>query len=82
MYIGAFVFGWTLRALKVHELDRARSRKEESEMRQQQQQQQQYGGDDGVIAAAPSELRRHASRASTVKEKVLYVRGLWAVERV
>ncbi|KAI1271961.1 major facilitator superfamily domain-containing protein [Xylaria sp. FL0933] len=71
MYIGAFVFGWILRAWKVWELERARLDKEQRELAIR---------DDGVVTSA--ELRRHASRASTVKEKVLHLKGLWAVQRV
>ncbi|KAI8629122.1 major facilitator superfamily transporter [Xylariaceae sp. FL1651] len=71
MYIGAFIFGWILRAWKVWELEQARLTKEQRELAIR---------DDGVLPSA--ELRRHASRASTVKEKVLNLRGLWAVQRV
>ncbi|RYC63699.1 hypothetical protein CHU98_g2529 [Xylaria longipes] len=71
MYIGAFIFGWVLRAWKVWELERAQLDKEQRELAIR---------DDGVVPS--NELRRHASRASTVKEKVLHLRGLWAIERV
>ncbi|KAI1297578.1 major facilitator superfamily transporter [Xylaria venustula] len=71
MYIGAFIFGWILRAWKVWELERLRLDKEQRELAIR---------DDGVVASA--DLRRHASRASTVKEKVVNLRGLWAVQRV
>ncbi|KAI0421216.1 major facilitator superfamily domain-containing protein [Xylaria grammica] len=71
MYIGAFIFGWTLRAWKVWEVERARLDKERREL---------DARDDGVVPS--TELRRHTSRASTVKEKVLHLRGLWAVQRV
>jgi hypothetical protein len=72
MYIGAFVFGWILRAWKVWELEQARLSKEQRELAVR---------DDGVVPPS-TELRRHASRASTVKEKVLYLKGLWAIQRV
>ncbi|KAH8164849.1 hypothetical protein CIB48_g3408 [Xylaria polymorpha] len=71
MYIGSFIFGWILRAWKVWELEQAQLDKEQRELAIR---------DDGVIPS--TELRRHASRASTVKEKVLYLRGLWAIQRV
>ncbi|KAF2963252.1 hypothetical protein GQX73_g10325 [Xylaria multiplex] len=71
MYIGAFIFGWILRAWKVWELERTRLDKEQREV---------DAREDGVVPTA--ELRRHASRASTVKETVLHVRGLWAIQRV
>ncbi|KAI0967084.1 major facilitator superfamily domain-containing protein [Xylaria arbuscula] len=71
MYIGAFIFGWILRAWKVWELERLRLDKEQRELAIR---------DDGVVATA--DLRRHVSRASTVKEKVVNLRGLWAVTRV
>ncbi|TRX98883.1 hypothetical protein FHL15_000225 [Xylaria flabelliformis] len=71
MYIGAFIFGWILRAWKVWELEQAHLNKEQQELAIR---------DDGVVPSA--ELRRHPSRASTVKEKVLHLRGLWAVQRV
>jgi hypothetical protein len=73
MYVGAFVFGWMLRAWKVWELEQAHMNKEQSELAIY---------DDGVVPVPSTELRRRASRASTVKEKVLYLRGLWAVQRV
>ncbi|KAI0459753.1 major facilitator superfamily domain-containing protein [Xylaria acuta] len=71
MYIGAFIFGWILRAWKVWELEQARLDKEQRELAIR---------DDGVVPS--TELRRHASRASTVKEKVLNLKGLWAIQRV
>ncbi|KAI1182903.1 major facilitator superfamily transporter [Nemania serpens] len=71
LYIGAFLFGWTLRAWKVWELEQAHLDKEQRELAIR---------DDGVIPS--TRLRRHASRASTVKEKVLHLRGLWAAQRV
>ncbi|KAI0866403.1 major facilitator superfamily domain-containing protein [Xylaria cubensis] len=71
MYIGAFIFGWILRAWKVWEIEQAHLNKEQRELAIR---------DDGVVPSA--ELRRHTSRASTVKEKVLHLRGLWAVQRV
>ncbi|TGJ86840.1 hypothetical protein E0Z10_g1888 [Xylaria hypoxylon] len=71
MYIGAFIFGWILRAWKVWELDCTRLDKERRQLDVR---------DDGVVPL--TELRRHTSRASTVKEKVLHLRGLWAVQRV
>ncbi|KAI1824219.1 major facilitator superfamily transporter [Xylaria intraflava] len=72
MYIGAFIFGWILRAWKVRELEQARLDKEQRELAIR---------DDGVIASS-DELRRRASRTTTVKDKVSYLRGLWAVQRV
>ncbi|KAI1133073.1 major facilitator superfamily transporter [Nemania abortiva] len=71
LYVGAFIFGWILRAWKVWELEQARLDKEQRELAIR---------DDGVVPSIP--LRRHASRASTVKEKVLHLKGLWAIERV
>ncbi|KAI0534015.1 major facilitator superfamily domain-containing protein [Xylaria digitata] len=71
MYIGAFIFGWVLRAWKVWELERTRLDKEQREL---------DARDDGVVPTA--ELRRHNSRASTVKEVVMHLRGLWAIQRV
>jgi hypothetical protein len=70
MYLGAFVFGWILRAWKVWELEQAQLSKEQRELAIR---------DDGVV---PTELHRQPSRASTVKEKVLYLKGLWAIQRV
>ncbi|KAI0399678.1 major facilitator superfamily domain-containing protein [Xylaria palmicola] len=79
MYVGAFIFGWILRAWKVWELEQARLTKEA-----EQRSELAIRDDDGgvVAVAGPAELRRHASRASTVKEKVLHLRGLWAIQRV
>lgn len=71
LYIGAFIFGWILRAWKVWELEQAHLDKEQRELAIR---------DDGVIPS--TRLSRRASRASTVKEKVLHLRGLWAVQRV
>ncbi|KAJ8125332.1 hypothetical protein O1611_g8308 [Lasiodiplodia mahajangana] len=71
LYVGAFVFGWILRAWKVWELEQARLDKEQRELAIH---------DDGVVPSTA--LRRHASRASTVKEKVLHLKGLWAIQRV
>ncbi|KAI1175397.1 major facilitator superfamily transporter [Nemania sp. FL0916] len=71
LYIGAFIFGWILRAWKVWELEQARLDKEQRELAIR---------DDGVVPS--TELRRHATRASTVKEKVVHLRGLWAIQRV
>ncbi|KAI0490047.1 major facilitator superfamily transporter [Xylaria cf. heliscus] len=71
MFIGAFIFSWMLRAWKVWELEQAHLNKEQRELAIR---------DDGVVPS--TELRRHASRASTVKEKVLHLKGLWAVQRV
>ncbi|KAI1736512.1 major facilitator superfamily transporter [Xylaria scruposa] len=71
MYIGAFIFGWILRAWKVWELEQAHLNKEQRELAIR---------DDGIVPSG--ELRRHPSRASTVKEKVLHLKGLWAIQRV
>ncbi|KAI0508492.1 major facilitator superfamily domain-containing protein [Xylaria bambusicola] len=71
MYIGAFIFGWILRAWRVWEVERVRLDKEQREI---------TAGEDGVVPS--TQLRRHASRASTVKEKVLHLKGLWSVQRV
>ncbi|KAI0204987.1 major facilitator superfamily domain-containing protein [Astrocystis sublimbata] len=71
MYIGAFIFGWVLRAWKVWELEQIRLKKEQQELAIRE---------DGVLPS--NELRRHTSRASTVKEKALHLKGLWAVQRV
>ncbi|KAI0905567.1 major facilitator superfamily domain-containing protein [Ustulina deusta] len=71
MYIGAFIFGWILRTWKVWDLERVRLDKEQRELAIH---------DNSVVPS--TELRRHASRVSTVSEKVLHLRGLWAVQRV
>ncbi|KAK5634760.1 hypothetical protein RRF57_010474 [Xylaria bambusicola] len=71
MYIGAFIFGWILRAWKVWEVERVRRDKEQREITTHE---------DSVMPS--TQLRRHASRASTVKEKVLHLKGLWSVQRV
>ncbi|KAI1421634.1 major facilitator superfamily domain-containing protein [Xylaria sp. FL1777] len=72
MFIGAFIFGWILRAWKIWDLEQKRLQKEQYELAIR---------DNGVMQSS-TDLRRHASRASTVKEKVLHLRGLWAVQRV
>ncbi|KAI1152362.1 major facilitator superfamily transporter [Nemania diffusa] len=71
LYVGAFIFGWCLRAWKVWEMEQAQLSKEQRELAIR---------DDGVVPSTA--LRRHTSRASTVKEKVLHLRGLWAILRV
>ncbi|KAI0391618.1 major facilitator superfamily domain-containing protein [Xylariaceae sp. FL0594] len=80
MYLAAFVFGWMLRAWKVWELERAHLSAEERE---------RAITDDAVVVRTSShladgggQLHRLPSRASTVKEKVLHLRGLWAVVKV
>ncbi|KAI1813718.1 major facilitator superfamily transporter [Poronia punctata] len=59
MYLGAFIFGWILRAWKVWDIEQTQPDTRNS-----------------------TELRRHNSRASTVKEKILHLKGLWAIKRV
>ncbi|CAJ2513457.1 Uu.00g015760.m01.CDS01 [Anthostomella pinea] len=71
MYIGAFIFGWGLRAWKVWELEQIRLDKEERELAIR---------DDGVVGTA--DLERHVSRTPTVRQRVLKLRGLWSVQRV
>ncbi|GAP92390.1 putative major facilitator superfamily transporter [Rosellinia necatrix] len=73
MYLGAFIFGWVLRAWKVWEMEQAHLGKEQRELAIR---------DDGVVPPPSAELRRQASGASTVKEKVLHVQGLWSIQRV
>ncbi|KAI1325277.1 MFS general substrate transporter [Xylariaceae sp. FL0255] len=70
LYIGAFLFGWILRAWKVWEMEQTHLRKEEEERMRDSEGQ------------ASGRLHRTASRASTVKEKILHLKGLWAIQRV
>ncbi|KAI0159529.1 major facilitator superfamily domain-containing protein [Xylariaceae sp. FL1272] len=70
LYVGAFIFGWMLRAWKVWELEQAHLNKTDRERAIR---------DDGI---ASDRLQRHASRASTVKEQFLNLKGLWAVTKV
>ncbi|KAI1503202.1 major facilitator superfamily transporter [Biscogniauxia marginata] len=71
MYIGAFVFGWCLRAWKVWELEQAHLDKEQRELAIR---------DNGVISEA--ELERHVSRTPTVRQRISALRGLWVIQRV
>ncbi|KAI0484755.1 major facilitator superfamily transporter [Xylariaceae sp. FL0804] len=71
MYLGAFLFGWCLRAWKVWELEQAQLQKEQREIAIR---------DNSVVPE--SALQRTASRTSTVKERVLHLKGLVAITRV
>ena len=51
-------------------------------MRLDKEQRELAGTHDEGVVPPSTELRRHASRASTVKEKVLHLKGLWSVQRV
>ncbi|KAI1339565.1 major facilitator superfamily transporter [Xylariaceae sp. FL0016] len=71
MYIGAFMFGWCLRAWKVWELEQAHLNKAQRDLALR---------DNTVVPETA--LERRASRASTVKEKIVNLRGLVAITRV
>ncbi|KAI0025453.1 hypothetical protein F4780DRAFT_332118 [Xylariomycetidae sp. FL0641] len=71
MYIGAALCGWGLRAWKVWELEQIQLDKEQRELAIR---------DNGVVPTA--QLERHPSRASTVRQRVLHFKGLWAIQRV
>ncbi|KAI1431986.1 hypothetical protein GGR50DRAFT_697447 [Xylaria sp. CBS 124048] len=86
IYIGAFIFGWILRAWKVHDLERTRLENAQREIAAVS------AREEGVLpstttttataTATTTELRRHASHSSSVKEKFMSLRGLWAIQRV
>ncbi|KAH9887805.1 MFS general substrate transporter [Xylariomycetidae sp. FL2044] len=71
IYMGAFFFGWALRAWKVWELDQARLSKE---------QQDAAVRDDGVVTSAT--LGRRTSRMSVRQQMSKLSRGVWAYKRV
>ncbi|KAI1486106.1 major facilitator superfamily transporter [Biscogniauxia mediterranea] len=78
MYIGAFVFGWCLRAWKVWELEQAHLDKEQRELAIR---------DNGVIPEVDEEegeagIERHVSRTPTVRQRISVLKGLWVIQRV
>ncbi|KAI1443952.1 MFS general substrate transporter [Annulohypoxylon stygium] len=74
LYIGAFIFGWALRAWKVWELEQVRLEKEERELAIR---------DEGVLSAA-LETQSHNSdpRPQPPRRPFSIVKGLWVIERV
>ncbi|KAI1776706.1 MFS general substrate transporter [Hypoxylon cercidicola] len=73
LYIGAFIFGWFLRAWKVWELQQVQLDKEQRELAIR---------DEGVLTTALSH-QSHANGASPPARRwTSFLKGLWAIERV
>ncbi|KAI0880354.1 MFS general substrate transporter [Annulohypoxylon maeteangense] len=74
LYIGAFLFGWTLRAWKVWELEQVRLEKEERELAIR---------DEGVLSSA-LEIQSHNGdpRTQSSRRPFSIIKGLWVIERV
>ncbi|KAI0387305.1 MFS general substrate transporter [Hypomontagnella monticulosa] len=72
LYIGAFMFGWALRAWKVWEMEQARLNKEQRELAIR---------DDGVLTSA-SEHEPNTNDLDAPQQPVSFLRGLWVMVRV
>ncbi|KAI1107669.1 MFS general substrate transporter [Jackrogersella minutella] len=74
LYIGAFIFGWALRAWKVWELEQARLDKEQRELATR---------DEGILSAA-LEQQSHAGgpRVQSARWSLSDFKGFWVIERV
>ncbi|KAI5862678.1 MFS general substrate transporter [Durotheca rogersii] len=73
MYIGAFVFGWALRAWKVGELGEAQLTKEQRELATR---------DDGVVASLEHGPQAANQKPTSAERRRAVFRGLWAIVRV
>ncbi|KAL7628253.1 hypothetical protein AAE478_002452 [Parahypoxylon ruwenzoriense] len=74
LYLGAFIFGWALRAWKVWELEQAHLTKEQQELAIR---------DDGVLSSFEPEPQANGQRPATRRRRRLsVVKGLWVIERV
>ncbi|KAI0828391.1 MFS general substrate transporter [Hypoxylon sp. FL0890] len=74
LYIGAFLFGWALRAWKVSELKKVRLDKEERELAIR---------DEGVLSEAiERESHTNVPRSRPARSLLSMAKGLWAIERV
>ncbi|KAI1398777.1 MFS general substrate transporter [Hypoxylon fuscum] len=73
LYVGAFIFGWVLRAWKVWELDQLRLDKEQRELAIR---------DDGVLSSALDHQPQTSYPLPSTKRRLSFLRGLWVIERV
>ncbi|OTA54326.1 MFS general substrate transporter [Hypoxylon sp. EC38] len=74
LYIGAFIFGWILRAWKVYELELVRLDKEERELAIR---------DEGVLSEAiERESHNNTPSGRPARGLLSMARGLWVIERV
>ncbi|KAI0172003.1 MFS general substrate transporter [Hypoxylon sp. FL1284] len=73
LYIGAFIFGWILRAWKVQELKQIRLDKEQRELAIR---------DDGVLTAALEQCPQGENTAPSSPSWLSFIKGIWALERV
>ncbi|KAI1254804.1 hypothetical protein MGN70_002864 [Eutypa lata] len=72
MYMGAFAFGWALRAWKVQELEEAHLNKSQRELAIR---------DDGVVSSLPHDIQE-GSQGPKLHRRFPNARGLWAIQRV
>ncbi|KAI4870470.1 MFS general substrate transporter [Hypoxylon rubiginosum] len=73
LYIGAFIFGWLLRAWKVWELKQVRLDKEQRELAIR---------DDGVLTSALEHQPQTNNASPSNQRWTSFLQGIWAIERV
>ncbi|KAI8961764.1 MFS general substrate transporter [Daldinia sp. FL1419] len=72
-YIGAFIFGWALRAYKVWELEQVKLDKEQQELALR---------DEGVLSSAIERESQNNDRSSPPRGWSSILKGLWVIRRV